>query len=80
MVGPEQLARVVERLHVTQAAPRRGIEEGARVGEYPNFVEEPVDASAFFDPAAWRRLREVKTLYDPGDLFRANHAIAALRP
>ncbi|WP_217914988.1 FAD-binding oxidoreductase [Miltoncostaea marina] len=45
------------------------------VGDYPNFVEEPADASAFFDPATWARLREVKALYDPHDLFRGNHHI-----
>jgi FAD/FMN-containing dehydrogenase len=47
-----------------------------RVGEYPNFVEEPADASAFFDAETWARLREVKAEYDPDDLFRGNHHIA----
>jgi FAD/FMN-containing dehydrogenase len=46
-----------------------------RAGYYPNFVEEPADASAFFDPATWRRLREVKATYDPDDLFKGNHHI-----
>jgi hypothetical protein len=46
-----------------------------RAGDYPNFVEEPVDASRFFDAATWARLREVKALYDPTQLFRGNHAI-----
>jgi FAD/FMN-containing dehydrogenase len=46
-----------------------------RVGDYPNFVENPADASAFFDPATWSRLRQVKALYDPDDLFRANHHV-----
>jgi hypothetical protein len=46
-----------------------------RAGFYPNFVEEPADASAFFDPATWARLREVKALYDPQDLFRGNHHV-----
>jgi Berberine and berberine like len=45
------------------------------VGEYPNFVEDPADASAFFDPGTWTRLRQVKALYDPEDLFRGNHHI-----
>ena len=45
------------------------------VGDYPNFVEEPADASAFFDPDTWARLREVKALYDPNDLFRGNHHV-----
>jgi FAD/FMN-containing dehydrogenase len=46
-----------------------------RVGDYPNFVEEPTDASGFFDAAAWERLRDIKALYDPTDVFRANHRI-----
>ena len=45
------------------------------VGHYPNFVEEPADASSFFDPDTWRRLREAKALYDPDDLFKGNHHI-----
>jgi FAD/FMN-containing dehydrogenase len=45
------------------------------VGYYPNFVEEPADASAFFDPETWRRLRQVKALYDPDDVFKGNHHI-----
>jgi hypothetical protein len=49
-----------------------------RVGDYPNFVEEPADVSRFFDATTWQRLREVKTLYDPEDLFQANHPIPAL--
>src|SRR3954452_20044657 len=31
-----------------------------RAGLYPNFVEEPSDASAFFAPRVWERLRAVK--------------------
>jgi FAD/FMN-containing dehydrogenase len=46
-----------------------------RVGEYPNFVEHPSDASRFFAPQTWERLRRVKALHDPGDLFRGNHHI-----
>ncbi|HET8743115.1 MAG TPA: FAD-binding oxidoreductase, partial [Gaiella sp.] len=44
-----------------------------RVGDYANFVMEPTDASRFFDPDTWARLRQVKAAYDPGDLFRGNH-------
>src|SRR4051794_32534875 len=36
-----------------------------RAGYYPNFVEEPADASAFFDADTWKRLRAVKAAYDP---------------
>jgi hypothetical protein len=46
-----------------------------RVGDYPNFVEEPADASAFFDAETWERLRHVKALYDPQDVFKGNHHV-----
>jgi FAD binding domain len=46
-----------------------------RVGAYPSFVEVPADASAFFDPDTWARLRQVKALHDPDDLFKGNHHI-----
>jgi hypothetical protein len=36
---------------------------------------EPTDASSFFDTDTWARLRQVKTLYDPSDLFKDNHHI-----
>jgi hypothetical protein len=50
-----------------------------RVRAYPSFVEVPTDASTLFDSATWSRLREVKALYDPRDLFRGNHHIPAAR-
>lgn len=46
-----------------------------RVGEYPNFVERPSDATGFFSPETWERLRRVKALHDPEDLFLGNHRI-----
>jgi hypothetical protein len=46
-----------------------------RMGDYPNFVMEPADASRFFDTDTWLRLRQVKALYDPSDLFEGNHHI-----
>jgi FAD/FMN-containing dehydrogenase len=46
-----------------------------RAGYYPNFVEEPSDASAFFDPATWARLRAVKAAYDSAEVFVGNHYI-----
>jgi FAD/FMN-containing dehydrogenase len=46
-----------------------------RAGHYPNFVEEPADASTFFEAETWARLREVKAAYDPEDLFRGNHHV-----
>ena len=46
-----------------------------RAGHYPNFVEQPADASGFFDAATWERLRQIKALYDPQDVIRGNHHI-----
>jgi FAD/FMN-containing dehydrogenase len=46
-----------------------------QVGDYPNFVMDPADPSAFFDAATWARLRRVKDAYDPDDLFRGNHHV-----
>ena len=50
-----------------------------RAGHYPNFVEEPADASTFYDPETWARLRAIKTRYDAGDLFVGNHHIPPAR-
>jgi FAD/FMN-containing dehydrogenase len=62
-----------------QATGHNAVPLGALdAGYHPNFVEHPADASAFFDPDTWTRLRELKTLYDPDDLFRANHHIPPL--
>lgn len=46
-----------------------------RAGYYPNFVEEPADASTFFDRDTWARLRAVKASYDPDSVFVGNHYI-----
>lgn len=46
-----------------------------RVGDYPNFVMEPTDASRFFDAETWARLRQAKATYDPADMFKGNHHI-----
>jgi FAD/FMN-containing dehydrogenase len=54
--------------------------EPYRAGDYPNFVEEPADASAFFEPATWQRLRDVKALYDPQDVFKGNHHVPPAAP
>ena len=51
-----------------------------RTGDYPNFVMEPTDASGFFDAVTWERLREVKAMYDPSDLFEGNHHIPPAQP
>src|SRR3954468_14250291 len=46
-----------------------------RAGDYPNFVEPPRHPSTFFAPGDGARLREVKALYDPADVFAGNHHI-----
>jgi len=46
-----------------------------RAGDYPNFAEQPTDTSAFFDPATWERLRQVKAQWDPEDVFKGNHHV-----
>jgi FAD/FMN-containing dehydrogenase len=71
---------VVEDDEAAHAADRRiarlvAAAQPYRAGEYPNFVEEPADASAFFDVETWARLREVKAAYDPQDLFKGNHHV-----
>jgi FAD/FMN-containing dehydrogenase len=48
-----------------------------RAGDYPNFVEGPADASAFFDRETWARLRAVKDGWDPEDVFNGNHHVPA---
>ena len=49
--------------------------EPHRAGDYPNFVEVPADASRFFAPAVWERLRGIKSVYDPTDMFVGSHHI-----
>jgi hypothetical protein len=63
--------------HAVDAALRRftAALRPHRAGDYPNFVEEPSDASAFFAPDVWARLRDVKRRYDPADVFAGNHHI-----
>ena len=61
-------------VHTALAGLERAVQSW-RVGDYPNFVEQPVDARRFFDAATWRRLREVKARYDADNLFRGNHRI-----
>src|SRR4051812_3825939 len=67
-------AQSVEPVHTALARLDRAVLPW-RAGDYPNFIEEPVDTSRFFDQATWERLRAVKALYDPDDLVRGNHRI-----
>jgi hypothetical protein len=48
-----------------------------RAGDYANLVEEPADASAFFDAATWDRLERVKADWDPDDVVVGTHHVPA---
>jgi FAD/FMN-containing dehydrogenase len=52
-----------------------GLRDSEIASPYPNFVEEPATASAFFDEYTWARLRRIKAEYDPTDVFKGNHHI-----
>jgi FAD/FMN-containing dehydrogenase len=45
--------------------------------QYLNFTEDEADPATFYRADAYRRLRAVKAAVDPGNVFRANHPIAA---
>ena len=42
---------------------------------YLNFRDQPGNSSDLFPAATFDRLRQIKTAYDPGDLFLSNHSI-----
>jgi hypothetical protein len=44
-------------------------------GMYLNFAQRPRHGEALFGEETYRRLREVKTKYDPQNVIRANHPI-----
>jgi FAD/FMN-containing dehydrogenase len=46
-----------------------------KAGAYLNFEEQRTDPAGFWSAEAYRRLREVRARVDPGELFRANHAV-----
>ena len=48
-----------------------------RAGDYPNLVEEPSDASTFFDAPTWARLQRVKRAWDPDDVVLGTHHVPA---
>ena len=70
---PELAALVDARLDAVKnalapwTAPRR----------YLNLTETPGHADSFWDQAALRRLREIKAVMDPGDMFVSNHPVSA---
>jgi FAD/FMN-containing dehydrogenase len=71
IVPGENAAAVVQRSLTTV----KEILAPNQVGLYPNFAEQPADASEFFDAMTWARLRQIKAHYDPEDLFKGNHHV-----
>jgi hypothetical protein len=47
-------------------------------GEYLNFAENAVDASAGYRPEVWTQLKGVRSAVDPHGLFAANHPVPRL--
>jgi FAD/FMN-containing dehydrogenase len=69
--NPEMKNAVVQRLDQVQAGLARW-----DAGSLLNFTERPADIARMFTDDAYRRLRQVKSKYDPDDLIQANHEIA----
>jgi hypothetical protein len=61
---------VVQRLDRLRAALAPWV-----AGSLLNFAERPLDPAGLFTDDAYRRLREVKSKYDPDNLIQANHEI-----
>jgi FAD/FMN-containing dehydrogenase len=47
-------------------------------GSFLNFLHDTTLTHTAFTPENHRRLREIKTTYDPGNLFHRNHNIPPL--
>jgi hypothetical protein len=54
------------------------ITASATGGSFLNFLHDTTRTRTAFTPENLRRLREVKTAYDPGNLFHRNHNISPL--
>ena len=75
MAGDEQMGAAV-RAHLPVVKDALAPWDAGR--EYLNFAERATDVSRLFAGGALARLRSVKSQYDPGDMFRANHAVPPL--
>jgi len=67
---PEMKQAVVQRLDDLHAAL-----EPWDAGRFLNFTERPGYTNRMFSDEAYRRLREVKSKYDPDNIIQANHEI-----
>jgi len=70
-----------ESLAATQRDLRRvtGSLAAHRAGAYLNFAEETADAASFYSPESYRRLREIRAVVDPDEVFLSNHVIPPAR-
>jgi FAD/FMN-containing dehydrogenase len=68
--NPEMKQAVVQRLDDLQAAL-----EPWDAGCFLNFTERPGKTGRMFSDDAYRRLREVKSKYDPDNVIQANHEV-----
>jgi len=73
MVLNEEMYRA-NRSQLDRVAEALGPYDNGR--SYLNFAERRIDPARFYTPSVYRRLRQVKREFDPGDLFRSNHPIA----
>jgi FAD/FMN-containing dehydrogenase len=62
-----------------RAVPRSVVARWESDRTYFNVTERSVDGDDLFPPDTYRRLREVKALYDPEELFQAMHSISPAR-
>jgi hypothetical protein len=47
-------------------------------GSFLNFLSDTTETATAYTPADYRRLRELKSSYDPDNVFRLNHSIPPL--
>ena len=66
---------IAEPLRAQLEAASAAMREHVNGRHYANFAESRTDAALFYDAATYARLRAVKSVYDPGNLVRANHEI-----
>jgi FAD binding domain-containing protein/berberine-like enzyme len=62
-------------IDATAARAKAALEPCRATHNYLNFEERNTNPATLFDPQVYARLRQVKTVVDPEDMFRANHSI-----
>jgi FAD/FMN-containing dehydrogenase len=62
-------------LSVIADAPLPGLAVHAHGGSFLNFLKDSARTARAYTHANYRRLRDIKRIYDPGNLFRTGHNI-----